>query len=117
MTNINDVLRELNVLNFKKSQNNIKKLMNMIKNDRIVAKSFIAKNVFALSILSMIIVFVILNKMIKFFTEIFKIMQLNSVKIVTANDVQRIINFNFYRFITIVFFMTTMIINDAKDFL
>ena len=96
MININDVLRKLNVLNFKKSQNNIKKLMNMIKNDRIVAKSFTAKNAFVLLILSIIIVFVILNKAIKSFIKIFKIMQLNNVKIVTANDVQRIINFNFY---------------------
>ena len=73
ITNINDVLRELNVLNFKKNQNNIKKLMNMIENDRIVAKSFIAKNVFVSSILLVIIVFVTLNKTIKFFTKIFKI--------------------------------------------
>ena len=96
MTNINNVLRKLNVLNFKKSQNNIKKLMNMIRNDRIVAKLFIAKNVFTSSILSVIIVFVTLNKTIKSFTKIFKIMQLNNVKVVIANDVQRIINFNLY---------------------
>ena len=96
MTNINNVLRELNALNFKESQNNIEKLMNMIKNDRIAAKSFIAKNAFILSILLMIIVFVISDKTIKFFTKVFKIMQLNNVKIVTANDVQRIINFNLY---------------------
>ena len=87
MTNINDVLHKLNVLNFKKSQNKIEKLMNIIKNDRIVTKSFIAKNVFVSSILSMIIVFVISNKTIKFFTNVFKIMQLNNVKIVIANDV------------------------------
>ena len=74
MTNINNVLQKLNVLNFKKNQNNIKKLMNMIKNDRIIAKLFIAKNVFILSILLMIIVFMILNKTIKFLTKIFKIM-------------------------------------------
>ena len=67
-----------------------------MKNDCIVIKSFIAKNVFISSILSMIIVFMISNKMIKFFIKIFKIMQLNNVKIVTANDIQRIINFNFY---------------------
>ena len=87
MTNINNVLRKLNVLNFKKNQNNIKKLMNMIKNDRIIAKSFTIENVFILSILSTIAVFVILNKMIKFFIKIFKIMQLNNIKVVTANDV------------------------------
>ena len=74
MTNINDVLRKLNVLNFKKNQNNIEKLMNMIKNDRIVAKSFIAKNVFISLILSMIIISMISNKTIKFFIKIFKIM-------------------------------------------
>ena len=70
MTNINNILRKLNVLNFKKSQNNIKKL---IENDRIIIKLFIAENVFVLSILSMIIVFVISNKTIKSFIKIFKI--------------------------------------------
>ena len=70
--------------------------MNMIKNDRIVAKPFTAKNAFISLILFVIIVFVISNKAIKFFIKVFKIMQLNNVKVVTANDVQRIINFNFY---------------------
>ena len=116
MTNINNVLRELNVLNFKKSQNNIKKLMNMIRNDRTAAKSFTAENVFASSILSMIIIFVISNKTIKFFTKVFKIMQLNSVKIVIADDVQRIINFNFYRSTAAVSFTITIIINNAESF-
>ena len=74
MTNINDALRKLNVLNFKKNQNNIKKLMNMIKNDCIVTKSFIAKNAFISSILSIIIVFVTSNKTIKSFINTFKIM-------------------------------------------
>ena len=96
MIDINDVLRELNTLSFKKSQNNIKKLMNIIETDRIVTKSFIIKNVFIFSILSAISASVILNKTIKFLIKAFKIMQLNNVKIVTANDVQRIINFNFY---------------------
>ena len=88
ITNINNILRKLNVLNFKKNQNNIKKLMNMIKNNRIVTKSFLAKNIFISSILSMIISFIISNKTIKSFTEIFKIMQLNNIKIVITNDVQ-----------------------------
>ena len=61
--------------------------MNMIKNDCIAAKSFIAKNVFISLILSMIIIFIISNKTIKSFIKIFKIMQLNNVKIVTANDI------------------------------
>ena len=66
MTNINDVLRELNVLNFKKNQNNIKKLTNIMKNDCIIAKSFIIKNVFISSILSTVSVFMISNKIINF---------------------------------------------------
>ena len=116
MTNINDILRELIVLNFKKNQNNIEKLINIIKNNCIVAKLFIAENVFILSILSMIIIFVTSNKAIKFFIKNFKIMQLNNVKVVTANDVQQIINFNFYQFIAVIFFTTTIIINDVENF-
>ena len=72
--NINDVLRELNALNFKENQNNIKKLMNIIKTDCIVTKSFIIKNVFVLSILSAIFISVTLNKTIKSFIKTFKIM-------------------------------------------
>ena len=89
----------------------------MIKNDYIIIKLFIAKNVFISLILSMIIIFMISNKMIKFFTKIFKIMQLNNVKVMIANDVQRIINFNLYQFIAVVFFIITIIINDAENFL
>ena len=51
MSDINDVLRELNVINFKESQNNIKKLMNIIKIDHTVTKSFIIENIFDFSIL------------------------------------------------------------------
>ena len=47
--------------------------MNMIKNNYIVAESFIAKNIFILLILLIIIVFMILNKTIKFLIKIFKI--------------------------------------------
>ena len=74
MIDINDILRELNALSFKKSQNNIEKLMNIIKTDRTVTKSFIIKNVFVFLILSAIFVSVILNKTIKSFTKAFKIM-------------------------------------------
>ena len=103
MIDINDVLRELNALNFKENQNNIKKLMNIIKIDHTVTKSFIIENVFVFSILSTISVSVILNKTIEFFIKTFKIIQLNNIKVVTANNVQQIINFNFYQFVVIVF--------------
>ena len=88
MININNTLYKLNILNFRKSQNNIKILMNIIKNDNTATKSFIAENIFISSILSIIIIFVILNKTIKSFIKISKIMQLNNVKVVTASNVQ-----------------------------
>ena len=78
--------------------------MNMIKIDYTVIKSFIIENVFISSILSTISVVTTSNKMIKFFVKTFKIVQLNNIKIVTANDVQRFINFNFYRFVAIIFY-------------
>ena len=34
--------------------------------------------------------------MIEFFIKIFEIIQLYNIKVVTVNDVQRIINYNFY---------------------
>ena len=74
MTDINSILRELNALSLKKSQDSIKKLINMIKTDRTVIKSFIVKNIFIFSILSAISASVISNKTIKFFIKIFKIM-------------------------------------------
>ena len=55
ITDINNILRELNTLNFKKSQNNIKKLMNIIEINCIVIKSFTIENIFAFSILSAIL--------------------------------------------------------------
>ena len=33
----------------------------------------------------------------------------------TANDMQQIINFNFYRFVAIVFFTTMMTVNDVDN--
>ena len=96
MTDINNVLRELNALSLKKSQNSIEKLMNMIETDRTVIKSFTVETVFVSSTLSAISASVTSNKTIESFIKAFKIMQLNNVKVVTANDVQRIINSNLY---------------------
>ena len=70
--------------------------MNMIKINRIIIKLFTVENVFVFSILSKISVSVISNKTIESFIKIFKIMQLNNVKVITANDSKQIINFKFY---------------------
>ena len=90
--------------------------MNIIETDCTVIKSFTVKNVFVFLILLTISASVTSNKTIKFFIKTFKIMQLNNVKVVTANDVQRIINFNFYRFVAVVSFTTIIIVNDVNDF-
>ena len=62
MININNVLRKLNALSLKESQNNIKKLINMIEINRISIKSFTIENVFTFLILSTIAISVISKK-------------------------------------------------------
>ena len=51
MTDINNTLQELNVLNSKKSKNNIDKLINLIKIDQKTNKFFSFKTIFAFSVL------------------------------------------------------------------
>ena len=52
MIDINDALRELNVLNSKKNKKNIDKLIDLIKIDQKTNKSFNSETTFAPSILS-----------------------------------------------------------------
>ena len=68
----------------------------MIKIDRISVKLFEIKSIFVFLILSAIAASIIFKKIINFLTKIFKTMQLNNVKIVIIDDVQRIINVNLY---------------------
>ena len=84
----------------------------MIKTDRISIKLFTIKNIFVFLILSAIAALIIFKKIINFLTKIFITMQLNNVKIVVIDDVQRIINVNLYRINVIVFFITMIIVNN-----
>ena len=75
---INNVLQELNVLNSKKNKNSIDKLINLIKTDQKINKSFSSETAFAPSILSAISTQIMFKKIIEFFTETFKIMYFNN---------------------------------------
>ena len=52
MIDINDALRELNVLNSKENKDNIDKLIDLIKTDQKTNKSFSSEIAFAFSVLS-----------------------------------------------------------------
>ena len=97
MIDINDVLRELNALSLKKSKNNIDKLINLIKTNQKINKSFSFETTFAPFVLSAISIQITFEKIIKSFIEIFKIMHFNNTRAVIADEVQKIINVTFYR--------------------
>ena len=54
MININDALRKLNVLNSKKSKDNIDKLIDLIRTNQKTNKFFSSETAFASSVLSAI---------------------------------------------------------------
>ena len=97
MIDINNVLQELNVLNSKKSKNNIDKLINLIETNQKTNKSFSSKTVFASSVLSAISTQIIFEKIIEFFIEAFKIMHFNNARTVIVDKIQKIVNVTLYR--------------------
>ena len=97
MIDINDALRELNVLNSKKSKDNIDKLINLIKTNQKTNKSFSSETAFASSVLSAISTQIIFEKIIEFFIETFKIMHFNNARAVIVDEVQKIVNIILYR--------------------
>ena len=97
MTDINNALRELNVLSSKENRNNINKLMNLIETDQKTNRSFSSETAFASSILSTISTQITFEKIIEFFIEAFKIMHFNSAQAVIVDEVQKIVNVILYR--------------------
>ena len=87
MIDINDALRELNVLNLKENKDSIDKLINLIETDKKTNKSFSFETAFALSVLSAISTQIMFEKSIEFFIEVFKIMHFNNVRTVIVNKV------------------------------
>ena len=94
---INDVLRELNVLNLKKNKDSIDKLIDLIKTDQKTNKPFSSETTFAFSVLSAISTQITFKKIIEIFIEVFKIMHFNNVRAVIVDEMQRIINVTLYR--------------------
>ena len=92
MIDINDALRELNVLSSKKSKNSIDKLIDLIETNQKTNKSFSSETAFASSVLSAISTQITFEKIIESLIETFKIMHFNNARIVIVDDVQRIVN-------------------------
>ena len=97
MTDINNILRKLNVLSLKRNKDNIDKLINLIKTNQKTNKSFSSETVFASSVLSTISTQIMFEKIIEFFIEVFKIMHFNNAQTVIVGEVQKIINVILYR--------------------
>ena len=91
MIDINDVLRKLNVLKLKKSKDNIDKLIDLIRIDQKINKSFNSKTTFAPFILSAISTQITFEKIIKFFIEAFKIMHFNNVQTIIVDEIQKLL--------------------------
>ena len=91
-TDINDALRELNVLNSKKSKDSIDKLIDLIKTNQKTNKSFNFETTFASSVLSTISIQITFKKIIESFIETFKIMYFNNARAITVDEVQKIVN-------------------------
>ena len=80
MTDINNALQKLNVLNSKKNKNSIDKLINLIKTNQKTNKSFSPETAFAPSVLSEISTQIMFEKIIEFLIKAFKIMHFNSAR-------------------------------------
>ena len=97
MTDINDVLRELNVLSSKKSKDSIDKLIDLIEIDQKINKSFSFETVFASSVLPAISAQITFEKIIEFLIKAFKIMHLNNARIVIVDEIQKIVDVTLYQ--------------------
>ena len=97
MIDINDALRELNILNSKKNKSNIDKLINLIKTNQKTNRSFSFKIAFTSSVLSPISTQITCEKIIEFFIETFKIMHLNNAQAITVDKIQKIVNVTLYQ--------------------
>ena len=97
MIDINDALRELNVLSSKKSKNSINKLINLVETDQKTNKSFSSETAFALFVLSTISTQITFEKIIESSIETFKIIHFNNAQAVIVDEIQRIVNVTLYR--------------------
>ena len=98
MIDINNALRELNVLNSKENKNSFNNLMNLIKIDQKINKSFNFKTNFAPAfVLSAISTQIIFKKIIEFFIKFFNIIYFNNARAVIVDKIQKIVNVTLYQ--------------------
>ena len=74
-----------------------------------ISKSFNSKTVFASFVLFVVSISITFEKIIESFIKTFKIMQLNNVYAITANEMQRIMNVILYKLSTVLFVIASMI--------
>ena len=96
MIDINNVVRKLNVLSSKKSKDSINKLIDLIRTNQKINKSFSFKTIFAFSVLSTAPIHIMFEKIIEFLIEVFKIMHFNNARTVIVDEVQKIVNVILY---------------------
>ena len=87
MIDINNALQKLNVLNLKKSKDNIDKLIDLIEINQKTNKSFSFKTIFTSFVLSAISIQITFEKIIKFFIKTFKIIHFNNARTVIVDKV------------------------------
>ena len=78
-------------------KNNIAKLINSIRTDQKISKSFNFETIFAFFILLAIFASMMFDKTIESFTKVFKILYFNNVRTIIVNDVQQTINVTLYK--------------------
>ena len=84
--------------------------MNLMKIDQKTSKFFNLKTIFAFFVLFVVSISMTFEKIVEFFIETFKIMQLNNVHMITANKMQRIINITLYKLSVALFMIASMIL-------
>ena len=87
ITDINNALRELNVLNSKKSKDNMNKLMNLIEIDQKTNKPFSFETIFASFVLSTVSTQIMFKKIIESFIKTFKIMHFNNARTIIVDEI------------------------------
>ena len=87
MIDINDALRELNVLSSKENKDNIGKLIDLIRTNQKINKSFSFETTFASSVLSTISIQITFKKIIEFFIEAFKIIHFNNARAMIVDKI------------------------------
>ena len=97
MIDINDTLQKLNVFSSKKSKNSIDKLINLIKTDQKINKSFSFETAFVSFVLSAAPTQIMFEKIIDLLIEAFKIMHFNNTQTVIVDKVQKFFNITLYR--------------------